>query len=243
MTRTPGSIDPDTARRLRSILAERGVEAGTAPAEPHEAHEPGHPEYHRRRRAQFALGRWAGATPRRYQDATATDPQVVAWADAVIADPLCGRSLLITGSTGTGKTHQAYGALRRIAEAGPENYDAVAVAAPDLYGELRAAGSAADVERRIGHLCRVPLLYLDDLGAAKRSEWVEEITYRIINGRYNAMLPTALTTNLPTVRPEQPKNWQGVTLPEALGDRVTSRLVEMCDVVAMAGPDRRYTRT
>lgn len=87
-----------------------------------------------------------------------------------------------------------------------------------------------DGERELQTLARCPLLLLDDLGAAKTSEWTEELTYRLINHRYEHMLPTLITTNLPI--PE---------LRSALGDRVASRLAEMTERVILTGPDRRRT--
>jgi DNA replication protein DnaC len=75
------------------------------------------------------------------------------------------------------------------------------------------------------------LLILDDLGAARTSEWVEEITYRLINRRYNLMLPTLITTNLAMG-----------DLRAQLGDRVASRLAEMTTRVTFAPVDRRRHR-
>jgi DNA replication protein DnaC len=57
---------------------------------------------------------------------------------------------------------------------------------------------------------------------------VEEITYRLINGRYEAMRPSIFVSNLPT---EDFKS--------AVGDRIASRLAETCVRVALTGPDRR----
>ena len=74
------------------------------------------------------------------------------------------------------------------------------------------------------------LLLLDDLGAAKSSEWVEEITYRLINRRYNLMLPTLITSNL-----------RISDLRAYLGDRVASRLAQMTTRIAFETADRRRT--
>ncbi|WP_439947233.1 ATP-binding protein [Streptomyces sp. BBFR109] len=195
--------------------------------------DPGHPEYHRRQRAEFALARWRTATPRRYQQAVADHPAVIAWADAASTDLDQAGDLLLTGPTGTGKTYQAYGALRRIAEAGPRRYEAIATTAPDLYGRLRPGGSDRGTEDELRRLCRVPLLLIDDLGAAKHSEWVEEVSYRIFNERYNACRPTVITTNLP------PRNPHGTDLADRLGDRLVSRFAESTTIVPVIGPDRR----
>lgn len=97
----------------------------------------------------------------------------------------------------------------------------------DLHARLRPR-AGHDAERDLQSLARSPLLLLDDLGAAKTSEWTEELTYRLINHRYEHLLPTLITTNLPTAE-----------LRTTLGDRVASRLAEMTDRVVLTGPDRR----
>jgi DNA replication protein DnaC len=197
--------------------------------------DPGHPEYHRRQRAEFALARWTTATPRRYQRAIADDPAVVAWAAHATADLDDAGDLLLTGPVGTGKTYQAYGALRLIAESGPRRYELITTTAPDLYGRLRPGGSDRGTEDELRRLCRVPLLLIDDLGAAKYSEWVEEVTFRLFNERYNEGRPTVFTTNLP------PRNPTGADLADRLGDRVVSRLTETTTIVPIIGSDRRRT--
>jgi DNA replication protein DnaC len=194
--------------------------------------EPGHPEYHRARRAEWALARWTTATPPRYRRAETTQAAVLQWADDVAADPESAGSLLLTGTTGTGKTYEAYGALRRIAAAGPRTYEILATTAADMYGRLRPKGSERGTEAELARLCRVPLLLLDDLGSAKASEWTEEVTYRLVNDRYNACRPTIYTSNLPAKS-------DGPDLTSALGERIVSRLSEDTRVVAMTGTDRR----
>lgn len=162
-------------------------------------------------------------------------PKVTAWADQIahagrpgpggpgIAK---GPSLLIAGPTGTGKTYQAYGAIRALLARGVRlRWEATTTA--DLHARLRPR-VGRDAERDLRSLARCPLLLLDDLGAAKASEWTEELTYRLINHRYEHMLPTLITTNLPTDQ-----------LRSALGDRVASRLAEMTDRVVLDGTDRR----
>lgn len=173
--------------------------------------------------------------PARYRRALADHPQITAWADQIsgagrpgpggpgIAE---GPSLLIAYPTGTGKTYQAYGAVRALLSRGVRLRWEVTTTA-DLYARLRPR-NGHDAERDLQTLARCPLLLLDDLGAAKTSEWTEELTYRLINHRYEHMLPTLITTNLPI--PE---------LRTALGDRVASRLAEMTERIVLTGPDRR----
>lgn len=230
---------------LRARLERRGIvlpPAGPVDDVPN-PDEPGHPEYHRRARAEFALTRWHNAVPYRYADAApiAAEPRIGAWAQRVATKPSEANSLLLTGNTGTGKTHQAWAALRMIAEAGPVDYQLIATTAADLYGRLRPGGSDQGTEHELRRFTRVPLLLLDDLGSAKASEWVEEITYRLINERYNACKPTIFTSNYTTEAPRAPETGRvlGPGLDIILGDRIVSRLAEMTTVVVMAGRDRR----
>ncbi|MFE7370117.1 ATP-binding protein [Streptomyces anulatus] len=233
---TAGSLGPSALANLMGGIRQKQEEDGVTPGpidDQPTPDEPGHPEYHRRRRAEWALKRWETATPPRYRRADATHPDVQQWADDVATDPDTAGSLLLTGTTGTGKTYQAYGALRRVAAAGPRVYEIRATTAADMYGLLRPKGSERGTEEELRRLVRVPLLVLDDLGSAKASEWTEEVTYRLINERYNACRPTLYTSNLPARAEGAPD------LTSALGERIVSRLSEDTRVVAMTGTDRR----
>jgi DNA replication protein DnaC len=161
--------------------------------------------------------------PPRYQQAMASHPDITAWCGTFgPASP----SLLILGLTGAGKTYQAYGAIRMLAARGiPLEW--AAVTAPDLYALLRPH-EGTDSETEFRKWAGSPLLLLDDLGAAKNSEFVEEVNYRLIGHRYNAMAPSLITSNVPPA-----------DLAKMLGDRVASRLREMCLFVPLKGGDRR----
>ncbi|MFE0192491.1 ATP-binding protein [Streptomyces sp. NPDC058989] len=215
------------ADRLEAILADRGIDPTAAPAEP-----PAEPV--------TALELADARIPVRYRNALADHPQVTSWVEEITrtgrkgpggAPGIAhGPSLLIAGPTGTGKTHQAYGGVRSLLAAGVRlRWEATTTA--DLYASLRPR-AGHDPERALWSLCRCPLLILDDLGAAKTSEWTEELTYRLINRRYNEMLPTLVTTNLPIA-----------DLREAVVDRVASRLAEMTTRVILNGTDRRRQPT
>jgi len=175
--------------------------------------------------------------PPRFRDATATDPAVTAWCDNLArayatGDTSAVRPLLITGPTGVGKTWQAYGAIRRIAASGVV-IGWLASNAPDLYARLRPK-DGTDSEAEFQRWATIPLLLVDDLGAAKDSEWTEEVLYRLVNHRSENMQPTVYTTNLPVrTRVSGQPSLQSVT-----SERVFSRLAE-CRLVALKGRDRR----
>jgi DNA replication protein DnaC len=240
----PRTLGEKRGSALGRLMAGVAEHAPTEPAGPVDDEprpdEPGHPEYHRRQRAEFALTRWRTAAPYRYRNAIADHPDVQAWADLAVEDLREAGFLVLTGNIGTGKTHQAYGALRRIAEAGPRRFEMIALAAPDMYGRLRPGGSDRGAEAELKRLCKVPLLLLDDLGTEKLSEWTEEATYRLVNERYNECRPLLVTTNYPVRAAVDKHGTPAATdLITRLGARLASRLAETATVVRLDGPDRR----
>jgi DNA replication protein DnaC len=141
-----------------------------------------------------------------------------------------GRGLWLFGDTGTGKTTLAM----LISKAALEARRSVAIySLPKLLARIRRTYDAepggdsylAFFER----LTSVDLLHIDDLGAEKRSDWVLEQLYALINERYETERSVLITTNLPHDE-----------LEEQIGQRTVSRLSQMCDEVALFGDDRRY---
>ncbi|MFD9428495.1 MULTISPECIES: ATP-binding protein [unclassified Streptomyces] len=226
--REPQTLGEGTLDRMARILAARNI-APAAVAALVDEPEPFSP-----------LAALSAGMPPRYQAAVADHPQVLAWAREVVEAAVApsrgarrqvttGPSLLMAGVVGAGKTHQAYGAVRQLVQSGV-GVRWRATTAADLYAGLRPR-PGGDSERELAAVSRCPLLIIDDLGAAKASEWVEEVTYRLINRRYNHMLPTLITTNLAIK-----------DLRAYLGDRVTSRLAQMTTRVEFEPVDRRRHR-
>lgn len=176
-------------------------------------------------RREQTVERFERLVPLRFAAARA-DGRAKAWATQVTGDPHAARSLLLAGPVGTGKTHYAWSALRAIADSGARITWRAATEA-DMFAQLRPGG-VPDSEAEIEKLITVDVLLLDDLGAAKNSEWTEEITYRIVNRRYEECRPGIYTTN---VHPSK--------FTETLGARIASRLAQMCDVIEMGGADLR----
>ncbi|MFJ1667315.1 ATP-binding protein [Streptomyces bottropensis] len=174
---------------------------------------------------QQAMDYFTAKVPRRFAEAR-PDEQATAWAERFAADRHSVKSLLLIGPTGTGKTHCAWSVLRAVAETGTQLRWQMHTAA-DLYARLRPH-DGEDSQDTFDRIAGAHLLVLDDLGASKWTEWVEEITYRLINHRYEECLPSVFTSNLPPAK-----------LRDALGERVASRLTEMCDRIVLKGDDRR----
>ena len=83
------------------------------------------------------------------------------------------------------------------------------------------------------------LLVLDDLGAEKTSEWVEETMNLIVNTRYNEKRLTIFTSNYQDIPDDTDPN----TLLFRIGFRMRSRLHEMCEFLVLDGADYREMPT
>jgi DNA replication protein DnaC len=88
---------------------------------------------------------------------------------------------------------------------------------------------------------------LDDLGAQKPNEWSWDIVALILNTRYNDKLSTIVTTNYPDLPAaggelsDVQRAGREPTLGDRIGDRMRSRLSEMCVRVNMTGNDFRQS--
>jgi DNA replication protein DnaC len=150
--------------------------------------------------------------------------------------------LLFMGSTGTGKTHLAVAVLRRLMARG---FEGVYYDYADLLGRVRAGydlNAAAEDREAYQNCLDVPVLLLDDLGAHRSMEWIEDAITTILTHRCNHQKALIATTNLPdpdagddVVRriPGTPSPEYRTTLGERIGARSRSRLFEMCEVVRM----------
>jgi DNA replication protein DnaC len=103
--------------------------------------------------------------------------------------------IILTGTYGCGKTHLAAAIANYRASQG---YPVMFVVVPDLLDHLRATfnpSSSISYDRRFEEIRTTPLLILDDLGTQAMTPWVREKLYQLFNHRYNAELPTVITSS------------------------------------------------
>src|SRR5204863_2741995 len=142
-----------------------------------------------------------------------------------------GDGLWLMGDVGTGKTALAMLVSKAAVEAG---HTGAIYSLPRLLSRIRRTYDADAGEQSylefFERLTEVDLLHIDDLGAEKRSDWVLEQLYAIINERYETQRSVVVTTNL-----------SQEALEEQIGPRTVSRLVEICgDPLPLFGDDMRY---
>lgn len=127
-----------------------------------------------------------------------------------------GRSLVLVGGVGRGKTHLAAAVLQEVLRQG---YQGIFIVAVELLNEIRdsyARDSRAE-GRLMSMVKETDLLVLDDLAAAERfTEWERGKIYELINARYEEEKPMVITTH-------RTISW----VEERLGKKVVDRLLEM----------------
>lgn len=166
-----------------------------------------------------------------------------------------GRGLLFTGSIGAGKTHLVVGLLRELIE--QRGATGIFCDYRDLLKQIQNSYNPHVATTELEILRPVfdaEVLVLDELGAVKPTDWAWDTVAHILNTRYNDKRTTLLTTNYPN-QPSallQPQAFTGdrnvatramreETLGDRIGERMLSRLQEMCITVSMHGDDFRQT--
>jgi len=158
-----------------------------------------------------------------------------------------GLGLLFTGDNGVGKTHLAASVLRELAET-----KGARGSFWDFHELIRAIRDSYNPETRTTELqvlepvVEADILVLDDLGAWKMTDWMNDTLFYILNSRYIAKRATIITTNYQDVDRDQALSADPLRrkefLVERIGQRLRSRLMEMCLVVRLEGPDHRQAR-
>jgi DNA replication protein DnaC len=150
-----------------------------------------------------------------------------------------GRGMWLMGNTGTGKT--TLGML--VAKMALAASKTVAVYfTPKLLTQIRQTYQATDSEDAYDaffkRLTSVDLLYIDDLGSERHTDWVVEQLYALVNERYENQRSMLVTSNARNDVEEGRKQ-----LEDQIGSRTVSRLIEICDdPLPLFGPDRRADR-
>lgn len=158
--------------------------------------------------------------------------------------PLDKTGLLLIGPSGAGKTHLSVAILKQLVVA-----KRVCCLFCDYRELLKQIQNSYNSSVQVTELdllrpvFQTEVLVLDDLGAVKPTEWVWDTVSIILNSRYNENRTTIITTNFMDGPAASLAGVRGAAREETLGDRIgermRSRLCEMCRVVNINAPDYR----
>lgn len=170
--------------------------------------------------------------------------------------PIDKAGLLLIGSIGVGKTHLAVGIIKALVS---RNLSCLFYDYRELLKEIQNSYNSSVKITELDVLRPVfdaEVLVLDELGAVKPTEWVWDTVSLILNSRYNESRTTIITTNFPNLPARGLRNSvssrsreaadhavSDETLGDRIGDRMLSRLHEMCRIIEMEGADFRKIRS
>lgn len=159
------------------------------------------------------------------------------------------KGFLLYGRPGAGKTHLLVAALRHLAlEKGVAGkYVEFMLLLSDIKAGFDGGRSAMEILRP---LLAVPVLGIDELGKERGTDWERSMLDELISRRFNSGLATLFATNyfltpsespvkeepgrsVKTHTPEWRRDAESMTLAQRVGDRIYSRLNEMCTFVRL----------
>ena len=148
--------------------------------------------------------------------------------------------LLFMGPQGIGKTHLAVGIIKKLIR--QKSIPCLFCTFPELLKEIQNSYNPNTQSSEMSILEPIldtQVLVLDELGAQKPSDWVRDQVAYVLNYRYNENKVTIITTNFMDHGAEGSKPAIADSLSQRIGDRIRSRLFEMCKDIKMDGKDFR----
>ncbi len=148
------------------------------------------------------------------------------------------KGFLLMGPSGLGKTHIAIGTISELTL-----YHGVKCMFKDFFyllSELKQAYSQGTPENEvIVPLIETEVLVIDELGKGRSNEWELNILDQLISKRYNSSKKTVITTNYISSDIAREIGEEKEILELRIGERIASRLYEMCEFMYLEGKDYR----
>lgn len=138
-----------------------------------------------------------------------------------------GSGLILLGSCGTGKTFGAGCILNSVLAQG---HRALMISIEKIAEQAEEAGFEGKGEY-FDDLMNIPLLILDDLGTARETEYMMEITNRVVSDRDKSMKPLIVTTNISYEDIKNPRSDEWA--------RIWSRINARAIPINFSGTDKR----
>ena len=148
---------------------------------------------HEQEKLDNLLNMWMYSVPLRFKDSTFNNYVCSNEKQQKVIEYLkTGKSAVIFGNNGTGKTHLAYAACLHQVQQGKE---AKYILAFDFFNSIRKSFNGGDPEKIVNRYSKCDYLVIDEVDKTQGSPTEFVYFYSLINNRYNEMLPTVLITN------------------------------------------------
>ena len=165
--------------------------------------------------------------------------------------PINTVGLMFHGDSGLGKTHLAVGVIKELIL--EKRVQCLFCDYRELLKNIQDSYNPSVAATELGILRPIfeaEVLLLDDLGAVKPTDWIWDTVSLVLNSRYNENKTTIITTNFELAMSlEEPEDTSQLgraqraarryTLGDRIGNRMLSRLYEMCRIIKMEGKDFR----
>jgi len=141
-----------------------------------------------------------------------------------------GRSLILGGSVGTGKTHLAVSIAYRAIQNG---YEACFITAAELIDELSGAAGEGQLRKALAPYLQAHVLVIDEVGYLTYCPDAANVLFQVVNHRYLHKKPMLFTTNKPL------NQWGRVLHDSDLAEAITDRVLERGRFIQLRGPSYR----
>ena len=141
-----------------------------------------------------------------------------------------GRSVILEGKPGRGKTHLAISIAYRAMQNG---FDALFTTAAQLIDELSAASREGKLRDALARYMKPHVLVVDEVGYLAYGDDAANVLYHVVNDRHIRGRSMIFTTN------KHPKRWGGVLHDDDLADAIVDRILERGRLLRLDGPSIR----
>jgi len=141
-----------------------------------------------------------------------------------------GRSLVLLGKPGRGKTHLAVAIAYRAIQNG---FEALFVTAAELIDELSAAFRKGRLAEALARFTHPHVLVVDEVGYLTYGTDAANMLFHVVNDRHKRKRSMIFTTNKPLTA------WGGVLHDEDLAQAIVDRVLERGRLLHLDGPSMR----